>query len=269
MQKRVGFIGTGKMASALASGMVSQGYNKDQIRGTDPAQGAREAFHQSIGAEVESDVSKLVDWAEVLILAVKPHQVADVLNAIAPQWRTNQLLISIAAGIQLHQMEANLPDGAHVIRVMPNTPAMVGASASAFAPNSCATEEDKQTASELLSAVGVAEAVPEKWLDAITGLSGCGPAYGYLMIEALSDGAVSVGLPRELATRFAAQTLFGAAKMALETGKHPGELKDMVTSPGGATIEGVHALEVGGLRATLMNAVRAATAKSKKLAAGE
>lgn len=257
------------MASALASGMVSQGFRKDQIRGTDPAQGAREAFHESTGAGVESDVCELVAWAEVLILAVKPHQVADVLRDIAPQWRKEQLLISIAAGIQLHQMEVHLPEGARVIRVMPNTPAMVGASASAFASNTCASEEDQQTACALLSVVGVAEAVPEKWLDAITGLSGCGPAYGYLMIEALSDGAVSVGLPRELATRFAAQTLLGAAKMVLETGKHPGELKDMVTSPGGATIEGVHALEMGGLRATLMNAVRAATAQSKKLAAGE
>ena len=154
---------------------------------------------------------------------------------------------------------------ARVVRVMPNTPAMVGAAAAGFALGNHASEADGRLTEALLSAVGIAVAVPEVLMDAVTGLSGSGPAYVYQIIEALSDGGVAAGLPREISTRLAAQTVLGSAKMVLETGEHPGSLKDMVTSPGGTTIEGVHELEKGGLRATLMNAVRAASAKSRKL----
>lgn len=264
-EKRVGFIGAGKMATALASGMVNQGYAADLIRATDPVPTAREAFQKATGSQVCETIADLSDWAEVFILAVKPHQTADVLKEVSRFWDSSNLLISIAAGIHLSQLAVNLPDAAKIVRVMPNTPAMVGASASAFACNEHVTQDEQSYSTELLSAVGIAECVPESLLDAVTGLSGSGPAYVYQMIEALSDGAVSVGLPRAMATRFAAQTLFGAAKMVLETGIHPGELKDMVTSPGGTTIEGLHALENGGLRGTLMNAVRAAANKSKEM----
>jgi pyrroline-5-carboxylate reductase len=165
-------------------------------------------------------------------------------------------------------LEAGLGEGARIIRVMPNTPALVGASASAYALGNAATEADAALAQKIFSAVGVAFQLKESLLDAVTGLSGSGPAYVYLMIEALSDGGVAAGLPREVATKLAAQTMLGSAKMVLETGLHPGALKDMVTSPGGTTIEGLHELEKGKVRGVLINAVRAATEKSRKLGQG-
>jgi pyrroline-5-carboxylate reductase len=162
-------------------------------------------------------------------------------------------------------MEAAGPAGLRVIRVMPNTPALVGASASAFAVGSSATRADAQTVQQFLGSVGIALEVKEKLLDAVTGVSGSGPAYGFLMIEALADGGVAAGLPRDIAQRLAAQTLLGAAKMVLETGQHPGALKDAVCSPGGTTIEAVHELEKAGLRAALISAVRVAADKARRL----
>jgi pyrroline-5-carboxylate reductase len=163
-------------------------------------------------------------------------------------------------------MEAAAAPGTRIVRVMPNTPALVGASASAFAAGSAATRADAETAQRLLGSVGLAMEVKEKLLDAVTGVSGSGPAYAFMMIEALADGGVAAGLPRDIAQRLAAQTLLGAAKMVLETGQHPGALKDAVCSPGGTTIEAVHELEKGGLRATLISAVRAASEKAALLA---
>jgi pyrroline-5-carboxylate reductase len=201
----------------------------------------------------------------VLILATKPDQAAAVLGEIHDAVTRRHLLISIAAGIPTAKLEAALPARARVIRVMPNTPALVGASASGFALGKSATRADGLLAHRLLSAVGVAVQLKETLMDAVTGLSGSGPAYVYQFIEALSDGGVAVGLPRDVATRLAAQTVLGGAKMVLETGLHPGSLKDMVTSPGGTTIEGLHELEKGKLRGTVMSAVRAAAEKSKQL----
>jgi len=166
----------------------------------------------------------------------------------------------------LARMEAAGPSGLRVIRVMPNTPALVGASASAYAVGSAATKADADIVQEFLGSVGLAMEVKEKLLDAVTGVSGSGPAYGFLMIEALADGGVAAGLPRDIAQRLAAQTLLGAAKMVLETGQHPGALKDAVCSPGGTTIEAIHALEKGGVRAALIGAVRAAADKAKAMA---
>ena len=188
-----------------------------------------------------------------------------MLNEIKPAFTGKHLLVSIAAGVTLNKLEAGLPMKSRVIRVMPNTPALVGAAASGYALGTHATPEDGELAQQLLSAVGVAFSVKESLLDAVTGLSGSGPAYVFQIIEALSDGGVASGLPRDVATQLAAQTLLGAAKMVLETGQHPGALKDMVTSPGGTTIDGLHELEKGRVRAALMNAVRAATNKSKEL----
>lgn len=210
----------------------------------------------------------MLKFANVILLAVKPDQVNDVLAEARPHFTDKHLLVSIAAGVTLARMESVLPPGARVVRVMPNTPALVGASASAFALGKSAIAEDGQLAQKLFSSVGVAYQVKESLLDAVTGLSGSGPAYVFLMIEALSDGGVAAGLPRDIATKLAAQTLLGSAKLLLETGQHPGALKDMVTSPGGTTIEGIHELEKGGLRAALMNAVRAAADKSRKLGQG-
>jgi pyrroline-5-carboxylate reductase len=266
---KLGFLGAGKMATALAKGFIHAGLaGTDSILASDPYDVARNAIAKDAGIKTIVSNSEVLKFATVLVLAVKPDQVNDVLAGVRSQFTEKHLLISIAAGVTLTRMEAALPSGARVIRVMPNTPALVGASASAFAAGKAATTEDTQLAQRLFSSVGIAFQVKESLLDAVTGLSGSGPAYVFQMIEALSDGGVAVGLPREVATRLAAQTLLGSAKLLLETGQHPGALKDMVTSPGGTTIEGLHELEKAGVRGALINAVRAATEKSKKLGQG-
>jgi pyrroline-5-carboxylate reductase len=210
----------------------------------------------------------VADFAKVLVLAVKPDQVAAVLSGIREYFTQQHLLISIAAGVPIAKLEGALLADARVVRVMPNAPALVGQSASGFALGKSASRQDGELVMKLFSAVGLACQLKESLLDAVTGLSGSGPAYIYLVIEALSDGGVAAGLPRDVATSLAAQTLLGSAKMVLETGQHPGVLKDMVTSPGGTTIEGLHELEKGKLRGTIINAVRAATEKSRKLGQG-
>jgi len=265
----VGFLGAGKMATALAKGLVqAKLVNASQIIASDPIDAARAAFAKEVGVKATASNLEAARSAQVLVLAVKPDQVAGVLKEIRGRVTGKHLLCSIAAGVTLAKLESGLGNGARVIRVMPNTPALVGASATAYALGKNATAEDGRLAQKMFSAVGVAFQLKESLLDAVTGLSGSGPAYVYLIIEALSDGGVAAGLPRNVATKLAAQTVFGSAKMALETGQHPGVLKDMVTSPGGTTIEGLHELEKAGVRGMLMNAVRAAAEKSKKLGQG-
>jgi len=262
----IGFLGAGKMATALARGFIKAGLvTAGQIIASDPIEPARDAFSRDAGTKVTASNADVAMFANVLLLAVKPDQVSGVLEEIRGQFTEKHLLISIAAGVPLAKLEAGLGAKARVIRVMPNTPALVGASATAYALGKAALPDDGPLAQKLFSAVGIAFQVKESLLDAVTGLSGSGPAYVYLMIEALSDGGVAAGLPRDIATKLAAQTVLGSAKMVLETGLHPGALKDMVTSPGGTTIEGLHELEKGKVRGSLMNAVRAATEKSKKL----
>lgn len=264
----IGFLGAGRMATALAQGFVRAGLAAaGQILASDVESGALAQFAASTGA---STTPRNVDVlaADTVIVAVKPAQVREVLAEVGPAVGPRHLLVSIAAGLTLARLEEALPAGTRVVRVMPNTPAVVGCSATAFALGGRCTPGDATWVHSLFSAVGVAMAVKEPLLDAVTGLSGSGPAYGYLMIEALSDGAVAAGLPRDAATRLAAQTLLGAARMVLETGLHPGALKDQVTSPGGTTIEGLHELEKAGVRAGLMNAVRAASEKSRRLGQG-
>ncbi|HEY6228531.1 MAG TPA: pyrroline-5-carboxylate reductase [Verrucomicrobiae bacterium] len=263
---RIGFLGAGKMASALAKGIVKAGVARpEDLIASDVIEGARAAFGNELGCKVTGWNVEVVEFADVLIVAVKPDQVEGLLHELAAKISERHLIISIAAGVTLSRLSGALQTGMRVVRVMPNTPALVGASASAFAVGGSASGEDAALASRIFSAVGVAFQVKESLLDAVTGLSGSGPAYGYAIIEALSDGGVAAGLPRDVATKLAAQTMLGAAKMVLETGQHPGALKDMVTSPGGTTIEGLHELEKGRLRGTLINAVRAAAEKSKKL----
>ena len=262
----IGFLGAGKMATALAKGFVNASLvTGKQIIASDPIRAASAAFAKETGAQTTAYNPDAAKFANVLVLAVKPDQVSGVLADIRGHFTEQHLLISIAAGVTLAKLESGLPEGSRVIRVMPNTPALVGASASAFAPGKSATAADAELVQKLLASVGVAFQVKESLLDAVTGLSGSGPAYVYQFIEALSDGGVASGLPRDVATKLAAQTVLGAAKMVLETGQHPGALKDQVTSPGGTTIEGLHELEKGKLRGTVMSAVRAATEKSKKL----
>jgi len=265
-KSKIGFLGAGKMATALARGFVrGELVLPREIIASDPHDAAREQFTNQVGAQTVARNAEVARFADVLILATKSDRVTAALADLRKVFTGNHLLISIAAGVTLAKLEAALPAGARVIRVMPNTPALVGAGAAAFALGKNATDADGELAKKLLSAVGVAFPVKESLLDAVTGLSGSGPAYVYQFIEALSDGGVAAGLPREMATGLAAQTVLGAAKMVLETGQHPGALKDQVTSPGGTTIEGLHELEKGRMRAIVMSAVRAATEKSKKL----
>jgi pyrroline-5-carboxylate reductase len=265
----IGFRGTGKMATALAKGFIRAGLvAPKQVFGSDLVPAARVAFGKETGARILPTNIRVVEQASVLVLAPKPDQTAGVLAEIHDCFTRRHLLVSIAAGVPTARLEAALPAGARVIRVMPNTPALVGSSAAGFALGKSATRADGDLAQRLFSAVGVAFPLKESLLDAVTGLSGSGPAYVYQFIEALSDGGVAAGLPRDVSTKLAAQTVLGAAKMVLETGQHPGALKDQVTSPGGTTIEGLHELEKGKLRGTVMSAVRAATEKSKKLGQG-
>jgi pyrroline-5-carboxylate reductase len=254
------------MATALAKGFIHSGLAKpEQMIASDIIEASRESFEKETGAKTTDSNLKVAEFAGVLVLAVKPTQVDGVLEEISSSFKTDHLLISIAAGVPIARIEEKLPQGARVIRVMPNTPALVGASATAFAIGTAAEPQDGQLASKLFSAVGLAVQLKEDLLDAVTGLSGSGPAYVYMAIEALSDGGVAAGLPRDIATQLAAQTVLGGARMVLETGLHPGVLKDMVASPGGTTIEGIRALEEGQFRATLINAVCAAAKKSRKL----
>jgi pyrroline-5-carboxylate reductase len=254
------------MALALTRGIVKAGLVRvEDVIASDPVEAARSAFTKETGARTTASNVDVVNFALILVIAVKPDQVDDLLREIKTKVTGKHLLISIAAGVPISRFEAALAPETRVVRVMPNTPALVGASASALALGKAARPEDGELAQRIFSAVGVAYQVNEKSLDAVTGLSGSGPAYAFLLIEALSDGGVAAGLPREIATRLAAQTLLGSAKMVLETGLHPAALKDMVTSPGGTTIDGLHELEKAGVRGALISAVRAAAEKSKKL----
>ena len=266
LKQTFGFLGAGRMATALAGGMAQSGLVKGrQLIASDLVPKALKAFAKATGGKSLKTNSDVLRKADVVIIAVKPHQIINLLSDLASEAKSHHLFISIAAGVTLEQLEESLGGKARVIRVMPNTPALVGEGAAGFARGTHAKAADAKLTQQILEAVGVAVEVPERLINAVTGLSGSGPAYGFQIIEAMSDGAVAAGLPRELATPLAAQTLLGAAKMVLETGEHPGKLKDMVTSPGGTTIEGLHEMEAAGVRDGLMNAVRAATDKAANL----
>eukprot|EP00611_Tribonema_gayanum_P015297 TRINITY_DN2712_c0_g1_i2.p1 TRINITY_DN2712_c0_g1~~TRINITY_DN2712_c0_g1_i2.p1 ORF type:complete len:323 (-),score=118.36 TRINITY_DN2712_c0_g1_i2:126-968(-) len=264
----IGFIGAGMMASALIKGVIKAGKAK-------PASiTASDAYQPSLDRQAAEGVHttlsnrEVVSRSRVVFLAVKPDVVASVLDEIKDDVDPDRhLIVSIAAGISLESMEGRLNSGARVVRVMPNTPCLVSESAAAFALGTHATAEDRALVQELMGSVGYACEVKESQLDAVTGLSGSGPAYVYLLIEALADGGVRMGLPRQVALQLAAQTVKGAATMVMTTGQHPGQLKDAVTSPGGTTIAGIEALEKAGFRGAAMGAVVAATQRSQELKA--
>ncbi|MCH2591457.1 MAG: pyrroline-5-carboxylate reductase [Pedosphaera sp.] len=262
----IGFIGAGRMAAALARGFVDSGLvAPENLIASDPVPAGRKAFGQAVGCETTDSNADVLAKAKVIFLAFKPHQLDEATETVRDQFDGSYLVISILAGVRLAKLDEACGGLARVVRVMPNTPALVGEGACGYALGQAATSDDGELVKRLLCAVGVAYEVKESLIDAVTGLSGSGPAYGYTIIEALSDGGVAAGLSRDIATRLAAQTMLGAAKMVLETGKHPGELKDMVCSPGGTTIEGVHELEEGGVRNALINAVRSATERAVEL----
>jgi pyrroline-5-carboxylate reductase len=266
--RRWGFIGSGKMATALVKGMIRAGIAPvESICASDPLANARNLLESETGITVFDSSPPVVERSQVLILAVKPQSMRQVLEQLRPLLTAEHLVVSIAAGITIAAIVDGLGSNVRVIRVMPNTPALVGQGASAFALGPGCQPEDEAVVRTFLNSVGHAVCLSESLLDAVTGLSGSGPAFVYVMIEALSDGGVRVGLPRDVATLLAAQTVLGAAKMVLETGLHPGVLKDQVASPGGTTIAGLHALERGCVRGALIDAVEAAARRSSELSA--
>ncbi len=266
IDKKIAFLGGGNMAEALIKGLIAAGSTKpDHILAADVSADRLEHLRKTYGIVVRKNNTDAVRESDVVILCVKPQVIDKVLAEIPSAVDNRKLVISIAAGIAIERVEKALKEGCRVVRVMPNTPALVLAGAAALAGGKNAAPDDLLLAQNIFNSVGRAVVVEEKLMDAVTGLSGSGPAYVFMIIDALSDAGVKAGLPRPLALELAAQTVFGSAKMVLETQEHPGKLRDMVTSPGGTTIEGLHALEKGKLRATLMNAVEAATARSKEL----
>jgi pyrroline-5-carboxylate reductase len=265
-QSKIGFIGCGAMARALAGGLIDSGLAASQIFASDPFAAARSQFEKAIGAKAVEDNTEVVSQVDVVVLAVKPGMVTSVLEDLDPALAVRPLWISIAAGVPLGKLQGALPADARIVRTMPNTPALVGAGATAYFPAPSVREAEIQLTEAILEAIGWCWRAPnEELLDAVTGLSGSGPAYVFLILEALADAGVRQGLPRDAAQELATRTVLGAAKLALETGTHPGQLKDQVTSPGGTTIAGLEQLEAHGVRAAIYDAVRAATERSKAL----
>jgi len=265
-KSRIGFIGCGAMAKALAGGLVEAGIPAAQIRASDPIAAARKSFEAAIGASPGERNDEVVAESDLVILAVKPGAVAQVLEELDPAASVLPIWVSIAAGVPLSTLALALPEGARIVRTMPNTPALVRAGATAYFPGQALSADDLTLVEQVLEAAGFVWRAPnEDLLDAVTGLSGSGPAYVFLFLEALADAGVSQGLPRDAAQALAIRTVLGSAKLALETGSHPGVLKDQVTSPGGTTIAGLERLEAGGVRAAVYEAVRAATKRSRAL----
>ncbi|BCM90389.1 pyrroline-5-carboxylate reductase [Abditibacteriota bacterium] len=260
------FIGAGAMGEALSRGLIAAGtYAPSDLVLFDVDTARVQTLAQSLGARAASSVEDAVQGADVVLLAVKPQMVETALAPVREALTPQQTLVSIAAGVSTKRLEACFVAPIPVVRVMPNTPALVGAAATAVCAGAHATTENLDKARAIFAAVGLCVQADEKLLDAVTGLSGSGPAYVFLFIEALADGGVRAGLARDVALQLAAQTVLGSAQMVLETGKHPGVLKDQVASPGGTTIAGLHALENGAFRGTVMDAVLAATNRSREL----
>ena len=264
--RRLGFLGAGNMSEALIKGLLhAKVLPPARILASDAKGDRLEHLHKLHGIRTTTDNHSLLRESDVVVLAVKPQVIDKVLTEVGADLRPEQLLISVAAGVPIEALEARLPAGSRVVRSMPNTPATVQAGATAISGGAHAHDDDLRVARELFEAVGRVVVLDEGLLDAVTGLSGSGPAYVMLIIEALADGGVKVGLHRDTALLLAAQTVFGSARLLLETGEHPGRLKDMVTSPGGTAIAGLHTLESGALRKTLIDAVEVASKRAAEL----
>ena len=264
--QRIGFIGAGNMAEAIIRGLLeSKTVEPGHITASDVMPERLEFMAATYGVGTTGDNGALVAEADILLLAIKPQVAAQVLAHIASHTDDTKLIISIVAGLTTATMAAALGTGPRIVRTVPNTPVFVGEGMVALAVDGPAREDDYAAAAAIFEPVARIVKVEEKHMDAAIGVSGSGPAYGFLMIEALADGGVKMGLPRPIALELAAQTLLGAAKMCLESGRHPGQLKDMVTSPGGTTIAALHKMEAAGVRAALMDAVETATRKSEEL----
>ena len=264
--KTIGFIGGGNMGEALIKGLLQSGrFDASRIRVSDISQERLHHLRDTYQVSISADNGELAGASDVIVLAVKPQQVGDVLAETHASLEHLPLLISIAAGVPIASLEQKLAKTVPVVRVMPNTPALVLAGASAIAGGTHTKAEHLEAARALFEAVGVVVEVDETHMDAVTGLSGSGPAYVYLFVEALIDAGVLMGLSRPVARELAVQTTLGAAKLLAESEEHPGALKDQITSPGGTTIHGLTILESGGMRGMLMDAVEAATRRSEEL----
>jgi pyrroline-5-carboxylate reductase len=263
---RVAVLGAGKMGGILLQAFLDSGlFAPEQIVATVAHEGRAKALSLQYGVTVTTDNVVAVTGADVVLLGVKPQQMGDVVRHIAGALTPGTLLISVAASVKTSVIEEAAGAGSCVIRSMPNTPAKVGAGVTALCRGAHATDAQMELAQKIFETVGRAVVVDEKHMDAVTGLSGSGPAFLYIIIEALAEAGVNVGLPRDVATLLAAQTTYGAAKMVLETGSHPALLKDEVTTPAGCTVDGILELEEGGLRVTLIKAVKRATERAKQL----
>lgn len=266
---RIAVLGTGKMGGILVQAFLRRGlFPHEHVIATVAHEARALALSKQFGISVITDNLKAAQQADVILLGVKPQQLDDVVRGIAPALKPGKLLISFAASVKTSAIEQAAGGKFSVIRAMPNTPAMVGAGVTAICRGNYVTDEQLALAERIFATVGRTVIVDEKHMDAVTGLSGSGPAFLYIIIEALAEAGVNVGLPRDIATLLAAQTTFGSSKMVLETGSHPALLKDEVTTPAGCTVEGILELEEGGLRVTLIKAVKRATERARELASG-
>ena len=266
MKYKVGFIGCGNMASAIIGGLINNANIKpDEIIASDASEVAVSSAKNTFAINTTTDNTSVAKESEILFLSVKPQYYEAVISEIKNILTSNQIVITIAPGKTLAWLSNLLGDNVKIIRTMPNTPALVGEGITGVCKNELVSDEEFTYALSLLSSFGLAEAVPESLMDAVVSVSGSSPAYVFMFIEAMADAAVADGMPRDKAYKFAAQAVLGSAKMVLETGKHPGELKDMVCSPGGTTIEAVRVLEEKGFRSSIMEAMKACTSKAKGL----
>jgi pyrroline-5-carboxylate reductase len=263
--RRIGVIGTGKMGEALLAGLIKSGIDKDLIRISDISEERRRRVCERLNIRCCEDNAEVVAESDIIILAVPPTVAPKVLRDLGDKLTLSHLVISIAAGVTTSRLFKGAGKRLKLIRAMPNNPCLIGEGMIVLAPTELVTDDDIEEAKRLFMSIGRVVVAIEDYLDAVTGLSGSGPAYAYLVIEALADGGVKMGLPKALSLTLAAQTLAGAAKMVLETGKHPAELKDMVATPGGTTVQGLYVLEAAGVRSAFIKAVEEATLKSRNL----
>lgn len=262
---KIGFIGGGAIAEAITSGILeAKLITSNNIFIAEHKSVRCEYLQKKYKVNVSIDAKKIVDNVDIIFLAIKPQVACNAIESIYEITEDDSVIVSVVAGLTIQSLESYFKTQP-VIRVMPNTPVAVGEGMSAIALGTKATTENGDLIEKIFNAIGKAVIVKENVMDAVTGLSGSGPGYGFVIIDALADAGVKVGLPRQTAIMLAAQTLLGAAKMVLDTGKHPAQLRDMVTSPGGTTIAGIHVLERNAVRATLIDAVEAATNKSKAM----
>lgn len=266
MNKKISFLGCGNMAQAMINGVVkAKLVDTCNVMATDFDVNKTNYIKEALGISTSNDNIEAVNFADIIVLCVKPQHIKSLLTDIKNTITNKQTIVSIAAGVDIKLLESLLGDDKKIVRVMPNTPALVGEGASALCKNENVTEEEFKEVIDIFSSFGVAEVVTENLIDAVVGVSGSSPAFVYMFIEALADGAVLEGLPRDKAIKMAAQAVLGSAKMVLETGEHPGKLKDNVCSPAGTTIEAVYALEKNNFRGTVIEAVHKAAEKNRNM----